>query len=345
MASTQRINATTTAVTDKCIYTWTIENYRVIKTKVGEFISSPKFGIGSDSKKNFELRLYPEGGSDEVAGFISLFLSYLTTDSPKKLDRVICKGMISAINDENVVHKFKTHQDYADHFWGRLKFFDLKNIDKLISSKNTVTIQCELEVLKEYKSSLDSKIINNESETIDQVKFDSAFLCKEFSDVELITSDDNSIPAHRIILAMASPVFKAMLTHDMLERKNNSVEIIDTPYNILIEMLRYIYTGEIISTKTDIVLEILAVADKYQIDNLKVKCEKILCAELSTENALDIMEAALKYNVKNLENEAKNFVTAHIQLFVNTEKFKNIVDPGVLHNVIQSISNSLKKSK
>ncbi|XP_023316704.1 speckle-type POZ protein B-like, partial [Trichogramma pretiosum] len=336
MASTQRMKATTRIVTDKCLYTWTIENYRMIRAENGESIESPEFSVGSDSKKYFQLKLYPAGNREDSAGFNSIFLYYLKTDLTKKLDKLIIRLKISAINNEKVVETCSAHEDYAEKTtWGWSKFYDLKNIEKLISSKNTVTIQCELEVFKEYESSLDSRIINNESETIDQVKFDSAFLSKEFSDVELITSDENSISAHRIILAMASPVFKAMLTHDMLERKNNSVEIIDTPYNILIEMLRYIYTGEISSTKPDKVLEILAVADKYQIDNLKVKCEKILCAELSTENALDILEAALKYNIKNLANEAKNFVTAHIQLFVNTEKFKNIVDPGVLHDVIQ----------
>ncbi|XP_014229999.2 speckle-type POZ protein-like A [Trichogramma pretiosum] len=340
MASTQRINATTTAVMDKCIYTWTIENYHVIKTKVGEFILSPKFSVGSDSKKYFQLKLYPAGDLEESAGFNSIFLHYLKTDSTKKLDKLVCKTEISAINNEKVVKKITIHEDYAESSWGWSKFYDLKNIDKLISSKNTVTIQCELEVFKEYESSLDSKTTNNEDEAIYGMKFNSAFLCEELSDIKLITSDDNSIPAHKIILATASPVFRTMFTSEMLQskkhnsaRKQNTIEMTDTPYNILIEMLRYIYTGNIVSTKTDVVLEILGVANKYEINNLKVKCGNILSAALSTENAIKILIAAHKCNVKHLENEVLKFVTAHKQSFLNSDK---------LLNVIQSMTNSLQ---
>ncbi|XP_023316699.1 speckle-type POZ protein A-like [Trichogramma pretiosum] len=277
MESTQRIQATTTAITIKFICTWTIENYRVIKTKVGESILSPEFSVESD-------------------------------------------GI--------------SHHDYAKRCWGWNKFWDLKNIDELISSKNTITFKCDFEVFKKLESSINSKITDNVDETIHGIKLDSAFLNEEFSDVKLITSDKNSIPAHRIVLAMSSPVFKAMFTHDMLERKNNSIEIPDIPYNILIEMLRYIYTGDIVSTKTDIVLKLLAAADKYQIDNLKIKCEKILCAELSTENALDILEAALKYNVKYLGDEVVKFFEVHIESLIDLEKVNDLVDTSLL-NIIK----------
>ncbi|KAL7307060.1 hypothetical protein TKK_0000799 [Trichogramma kaykai] len=113
MESIQRIQATTTAITDKFIYTWTIENYRVIKTKVGEFILSPKFSVESDGKKYFELILYPEGEHEESAGFISIYLRYLGTDAEKKPDQVICRGTVSVINDKKVICQEKV-KDMVD---------------------------------------------------------------------------------------------------------------------------------------------------------------------------------------------------------------------------------------
>ncbi|XP_014224356.1 speckle-type POZ protein B-like [Trichogramma pretiosum] len=340
MSSTQQIEATTTATSEKCIYKWTIKNYRLIKTKVGDSISSPEFSVGNDDKKYFSMKLFPAGDRTESAEFISIYLTYLRTDSTKNPDKIVCRSTISVINDNKVVFYSIIHQEFVHkRSWGWKNFFNLKDIDKLISSNNSITIQCDLEIFKEYESLMCSKIINKD-ETIDGVNLNSAFLSEELSDVRLITSDDSSIPAHKIILAMASPVFKAMFTHDMLESKKNSIEITDTPYNILVEMLRYIYTGDIASTTTDMILKLLAVADKYEINNLKSKCGKILCAELSNENAIEILIAAHRYDAKHLENEALRFVTVHMQSFVDTEKLKEITDHGVLLNIIQSITNS-----
>uniref|UniRef100_A0ABD2X5A2 BTB domain-containing protein n=1 Tax=Trichogramma kaykai TaxID=54128 RepID=A0ABD2X5A2_9HYME len=218
----------------------------------------------------------------------------------------------------------------------------MAKIDQLISSENTLTIQCELEVFKEYKSSLKSDNINSADQLNNKINLDSLFLSQEFSDFKLITSDENDIPAHKIILALASPVFRAMFTHDMLENKSHFVEITDTPYNILVEMLRFIYTGDIVSTKVDIVLEILAVADKYQVDSLKIKCGKVLCDALTTDNAVKILMAAHKHQAKYLEDEVIKFIITQTQLLSNSEKMKKIDDLDVWANLMQVVVKSHK---
>ncbi|XP_014235421.2 uncharacterized protein LOC106658114 [Trichogramma pretiosum] len=343
----QRIEASTKVTSDKCIYTWTIENYHLIKLNVGEKIESPQFGVGSDDKKYFLLRLYPAGRDAESAEYISLFLAPVI-DSTNKPDKLVCRWTLSAINDKEVVQKDTTHYDFASdkdlRGYGSSKFYKLKNIDKLISSENTVTIQCELEVVKEFESSLKLYNINIANQINNKISLDSLFLNQEFSDVKLITSDENDIPAHKNILALASPVFRAMFTHDMLENKSHFVEITDTPYNVLVEMLRFIYTGDIVSTKVDIVLEILAVADKYQVDSLKIKCGKVLCDALTTDNAVKILMAAHKHQAKYLEDEAIKFITTQTQLLSNSEKMKKIDDPDIWVNLTQSILKSQKNS-
>ncbi|KAL7303982.1 hypothetical protein TKK_0003638 [Trichogramma kaykai] len=288
MSPKQRIEASTKVTSDECIFTWTIENYRLIKSKVGEKIESPQFGIGRDNKQYFQLLLYPKGDTAECAEYISLFLEPVI-DSTNKSSKIICKCKISAIIDEKVVNKAEMHHDFASTpNWGFKKFFPRNDINKIISSENTVTIQCELEIFKEYKSSLKPEIISSKDELINTIKFDFSFLNEEFSDVKLIV-EEQEIPAHKIVLAAASPVFRAMFTHDMLENLENSVKIMDITENIVNEMLRFIYTGKFDATETDKIIELLAVADKYQIDSLKIRCEKMLHADLSSENAIDIL--------------------------------------------------------
>ncbi|KAL7287973.1 hypothetical protein TKK_0018029 [Trichogramma kaykai] len=135
MSSTHQIEATTTVISDKCSYRWTIHNYSLIKTEVGELISSPKFCVESDSKQFFILELYPQG--KESAEFISLFLTYQGTDSTKKPDKLICKSTISALNGKNVVSSCMIHQDFVKSpTGGQLKFFELTRISEIISKNN-----------------------------------------------------------------------------------------------------------------------------------------------------------------------------------------------------------------
>ncbi|KAL7298670.1 hypothetical protein TKK_0008434 [Trichogramma kaykai] len=346
MSSKQRIVASTKVYSDECIYTWTIENYRLLKFKVGEKIESPKFGVGIDDKKYFQLLLYPGGETTEDEGYISLYLTPVI-DSTKLPDKLVCKWTISAVNDETVVDRFTLHHDFAtDNFngYGCPRFYALKNIDKLISSQNTVTIQCELEIFKEFESSLKLDNINITDQINNKINLDSLFLCEEFSDIRIITSDGNDIPAHKAILATASPVFRAMFTHNMLENKENSVEITDTTKNTVIEMLRYIYTAEVIINKVDTTIELLEIADKYQIDNLKIKCEKILCFDLSSDNAIKILIAAHKYKTKYLEDETIKFLITNTELLSNSKKMKDIGDLDIIISLMQSIGKYQKNA-
>ncbi|KAL7298622.1 hypothetical protein TKK_0008390 [Trichogramma kaykai] len=344
MLSKQHIVASTKVHSDECIYTWTIENYRLIKLKVGERIESPQFGVGSDSKKYFKLRLYPAGKNEEYAEYISLFLKPVI-NSTKKPDKLVCKWTLSSINDKKVVQKLTLHYDFASEKkfcgYGWMKFFELKNIDSLIFSENTVTFQCELEIFTKYESSLKSDIMCSKDETIDTIKFDFSFDNEKLSDVKLIVEEEE-IPAHKIVLAAVSPVFRAMFTHDMLENEENFVKITDTTENIVTAMLRFIYTGKLDVTETNKIIELLAVADKYQIDSLKIKCGKMLYSDLSSENAIDILVAAHKYKLENLKDETLKFVTTHTHLLSNPEKMKQLDDHDIWMNLTQSILKSQK---
>ncbi|KAL7298624.1 hypothetical protein TKK_0008392 [Trichogramma kaykai] len=106
----------------------------------------------------------------------------------------------------------------------------------------------------------------------------------------------------------------------MLENNENSVKKTEITQNILTEMLRFIYTGEIDAIEVDQIIELLSVAGKYQIDSLKIKWEKMLCA--------------------NLEAEALEFVTTHTEIISNSKKIEEINDPVLWINLMQSIINN-----
>lgn len=84
------------------------------------------------------------------------------------------------------------------------------------------------------------------------------------SDVLLILADGKSFKAHKSILAARSPVFGAMFEHEMEERKNGKVQILDVESDVFKEMLQFIYTGRTEKLK-EMAPELLATADKVSV--------------------------------------------------------------------------------
>ena len=81
---------------------------------------------------------------------------------------------------------------------------------------------------------------------------------------------EESLFAHRFIFSARSPVFAAMFSTDMIESKTGRVEIHDASAHLFKHFLKFIYTGQLdISARN---FELLALADKYEIETLRELC-------------------------------------------------------------------------
>jgi len=65
-----------------------------------------------------------------------------------------------------------------------------------------------------------------------------------FTDV-IVLCGDSRLPAHRSVLAAASPVFAAMLSSDMKEGQTQEIRISDCDEQSVQDTLEYIYTGTV----------------------------------------------------------------------------------------------------
>lgn len=104
-----------------------------------------------------------------------------------------------------------------------------------------------------------------------------------------------------------SPVFSAMFEHEMEERKQNRVEIKDVEQDVCREMLRFIYTGKAPNMEK-MADDLLAAADKYALERLKVMCEESLCTSLAVENAAEILILADLHSADQLKAQAIDFI-------------------------------------
>ncbi|GFQ69397.1 speckle-type POZ protein [Trichonephila clavata] len=142
-----------------------------------------------------------------------------------------------------------------------------------------------------------------------------------FSDLTICVGD-KLFNAHRLVLAARSPVFEAMFKNEMKENNENKLDINDSDEKTFGELLRYFYIGEIGPLTSDHALNLLVLADKYDVPGLKTEIVDYLKCELSTENALSILIEAHLHNEKQLKKEAVEFIGNHMWEMMNSPRWK-----------------------
>lgn len=113
------------------------------------------------------------------------------------------------------------------------------------------------------------------------------------SDINFIVRDSDterkvSIPAHKYVLSIGSPVFYKMFYGDLSER-SESVELVDADSDSLLELFRFLYSDETHLT-ADCVLRVMYLAEKYMVPGLLDECADFLKNEIDADNALDILK-------------------------------------------------------
>lgn len=125
------------------------------------------------------------------------------------------------------------------------------------------------------------------------------------ADVYIIAESTNSenIPAHKAILTVRSPVFKAMFESNMSESSSNQVQISDFDAVTIRRMVEFMYkdtfTG-IKSTSYEDLISLLAISNKYQVLNLKKVTEKYVIKMLSANNVSELTHNAILYDASDL---------------------------------------------
>ena len=147
----------------------------------------------------------------------------------------------------------------------------------------------------------------------------------EFSDV-VIHCNGTIFPCHQIILATRSSVFRAMLSAEMLEAQTKRIDIKDSRPEIVGEMLRFIYTGDIPDERlSEMATDLLRVADMYQLDFLRKMCEANLCSSLKVDNSIEYLVLGDMYHAPKLKKKALELVAMNMKKIVDTDVYKDLL--------------------
>ncbi|XP_069174515.1 BTB/POZ domain-containing protein 2 isoform X2 [Procambarus clarkii] len=111
------------------------------------------------------------------------------------------------------------------------------------------------------------------------------------SDVTLVFSNNTHIKAHRLILAMGSPVLEAMMYGPLATHGDLALNA--DPFEVFIFLLNYLYLDEINLPDLDMAMRVYHLAHKYQVDTLSEACSKYLVDEVQPETVPRIFDTAM----------------------------------------------------
>uniref|UniRef100_A0A182NKW0 Speckle-type POZ protein n=1 Tax=Anopheles dirus TaxID=7168 RepID=A0A182NKW0_9DIPT len=327
----------------KFSYMWTINNFSFCREEMGEVLKSSTFSAGANDKLKWCLRVNPKGLDEESKDYLSLYLLLVSCNKSE----VRAKFKFSILNakreETKAMESQRAYRFVQGKDWGFKKFI---RRDFLLDEANGLLPEDKLTIFCEVSVVADSVNISGQSNII-QFKVPECKLSEDlgtlfdnekFSDVTLAVGG-REFQVHKAILAARSPVFAAMFEHEMEERKQNRVAITDVDHEVLKEMLRFIYTGKApnLDKMAD---DLLAAADKYALDKLKVMCEEALCVNLSVETAAETLILADLHSADQLKAQTIDFINTHATDVVETVGWKNMVatHPHLLNEAYRALA-------
>lgn len=313
----------------KFSYMWTISNFSFCREEMGEVLKSSTFSAGQNDKLKWCLRVNPKGLDDESKDYLSLYLLLVSCNKSE----VRAKFKFSILNakreETKAMESQRAYRFVQGKDWGFKKFI---RRDFLLDESNGLLPDDKLTLFCEVSVVADSVNISGQSNAV-QFKvpdcrlsedLGSLFESSNFADVTL-SCNGREFQCHKSILTCRSYVFAAMFEHDMEESKHNRVEVKDVDPDVMADMLKFIYTGCAPNLET-MAADLLAAADKYALDRLKVSCEEALCKSLNVDNVSEILILADFHSADQLKAQAIDFInTHHVTDVMETPGWKQMV--------------------
>ncbi|XP_047073699.1 BTB/POZ and MATH domain-containing protein 1-like [Lolium rigidum] len=283
------------------------------------FIRSSTFRVGGF---DWAILYYPHGYGDDSEGFISVFVEFMSKyDGATALVdlRLINqvtgepKSWCSFFREDEDPIRFKS-DSFEEATWGKERFIRREALeDSVYVRDNCLVIECVITVLGELRVS--------ETKALCEVHVPPPNALQHFGKMLEDTSttdvtfkvEQETFAAHRAVLAARSSVFQKQLSEPM--KKKSHITINRMEPTVFKALLHFIYTDslpkmdDLDRDENNAVLQsLLAAADQYDLERLKLMCARILCTDLDVENVAGVLWLADKYNCQKLKEACVDFM-------------------------------------
>jgi len=164
-------------------------------------------------------------------------------------------------------------------------------------------------------------------------------------DFVIVLKDESEIPTHRTLLAATSPVFKAMLSHNIGESLDGRITIDDFEPGVVRKFIDILYNDDF--PKECDYKPIFAIADKYQVESIARACLSHMASELSVSNVCFVFESMKRCGYSqgtDLERRVSRYINDNFEDLDGTDDFKAIAkDPAMLLSIFRQRGKKRKR--
>lgn len=138
-------------------------------------------------------------------------------------------------------------------------------------------------------------------------------------DVTLVVDEDKFL-AHKIVLAAASPYFRAMFTGGMKEEGMTTIPLHGISACTLAVLIEFAYTAEVRVNEMN-VCYLLPAATMFQMNHVVEACSVFLEHQLDPSNCIGITDFACEHGCHDLEQKAREYIFKNFSEVVRCDEF------------------------
>lgn len=330
-----RTASTSTVETARGTHAFKVDRYSLHRGLcIGSFVRSATFGVGG---YDWSIRFYPDG-LPSSADYAAAFLELMSTDVAEVMasfdlrlvDQVTGQSTVLLDQGPKAFTSDVTKNPSAVSAWGLPK---LKKRSELEASSSTflrddcLVIECDVTVpmgkpwVKKTAAAISpgfefvvrvppSDLSDNLRRLLQE---------KQGADVTFKVRDE-VFPAHKIILAMRSPVFSAEFFGPVAvaaESTSQCVTIEDVNPDVFGALLHFVYTDTMpamdeldAGERKEMLRHLLVGADRYAMERLKLMCEASLCESIGVEDVADMAALADRHHCEALGHACAEFIAS-----------------------------------
>ncbi|XP_074575296.1 BTB/POZ and MATH domain-containing protein 1-like [Curcuma longa] len=323
---------------------------------IGKYTTSDTFAVGG---YDWAVYFYPDGKSTEdAAAYVSLFIALASEGADVRALFEL------TLLDQSGRERHKVHSHfgrrlesgpytlkYRGSMWGYKRFFKrtaLETSDYL--KDDCLLVNCTVGVVRSHTEAPKIYTISVPPSNIAQ-HFGQFLQSGEGTDV-CFEVDGEMFNAHKLVLAARSPVFRAQLFGPMKDRNLHCLKVEDMEAPVFKALLHYIYWDSLpdmedlagLNTKcasTLMAQHMLAAADRYALDRLKLLCEAKLCDDVAINTVATTLALAEQHHCFQLKSVCLKFVASpeNLRAVMQTEGFEylKLSCPSILSELLEYV--------
>ncbi|KAK1352610.1 BTB/POZ and MATH domain-containing protein 2-like [Heracleum sosnowskyi] len=330
---------------------------------IGRYIASETFDVGGYS---WAIYFYPDGKSvEDNSLYVSLFIALASEGNDVRA--LFELTLMDQSGKEN--HKIHTHfgrpletgpytLKYRGSMWGYKRFFKRTTLETSDYLKDDcLQVHCCVGVVKSHTEGPKIYSIPVPVSDIGQ-HFGQLLESRRGTDVNFQVNGE-IFAAHKLVLAARSPVFRAQLFGQMKDQNTEFINIEEMEVPVFKALLHFMYWDSLPDfeeltglnsrwASTVMFQHLLAAADQYGLERLRLLCEASLCDSVSIDTVSTTLALAEQHHCFQLKSVCLKFVAMpkNLRAVMQTDGFDYLKDscPSVLTELLEYVARFSKHS-